>query len=90
MTAEGKTPTEIAAELGCHRTYVYKVLGHLSDSKKVLSMLEDMRREIREIKSMLRLMQGEARHPVSRVLRRDAFSTAPRNGSGITFPSENQ
>ena len=89
MTAEGKTPTEIAAELGCHRTYVYRVLGKMSDSRKVLAMLEDMCREIREIKSMLRLLMGEARHPVTRALRRSALATSPRNGSGTTFSSEN-
>lgn len=48
----------------------------MSDSRKVLSALEEIRREIREIKSMIRLMQGEARHPVTRSLRRDFLGNA--------------
>ncbi len=76
----GKTPTEIAAELATDRRYVYHVLGEERRSKSIAKLLEEVRRDQKEILALLRVLAGESRHPVDR-LRLRAFKTASRNVS---------
>ncbi len=70
LSAEGKSPTEIAAELNVRRDYVYKILNHEENASTIKGLLQILIGQNKEIISNQRLLLGEERHPVRRALQR--------------------
>ena len=70
LSSEGKSPTQIAAELGVRRDYVYKILSHDGDANTIKGLMKTIINQNKEIISNQRLLLGEERHPIRRALQR--------------------
>ena len=61
---------QISATLSVSRSYVYAVLSRGRGASRHQALLEAILREIREMRSEIRLALKQARHPVDRRLER--------------------
>jgi len=60
----GKSPVEIAAELGVARAYTYKVLGFVTSRRSMEGKLAEILREIRELRSEIRNLTGAPKNVI--------------------------
>ena len=58
LYVDGKTPNEIASLVGCQRSYARKILNLLSTRRSMERKLEDIHREVRELRAELREALG--------------------------------
>lgn len=68
LESDGKKASEIAKTIGVNRSYVYQIIGHKNERHRQRDMQDQVLREIRELRSEIRLALGRKRHPIARLL----------------------
>lgn len=68
LHADNKKASEIAKTVGVNRSYVYQIIGHKAERWRQRDVQDQILREVRELRSEIRLLMGQKRHPVARLL----------------------